>query len=457
MSAFLSDLIFSETISESVKLELLNQILEKTSQEMMVESLFLNAKDVNDYVHVLECIPRVGVFRDIKKDFWKKVNTLDEALIFEVTTAYIEKHAGNKLPHELKLAKERQAAEDRAVSKKFKNDSPVGLAQINKAYKEASADLYKNSKGNSAFNKAREEAKAARLQRVKDRASKLAPSATNAGANNGNKGKVSSMAGFKDTIKDLTGKLRDEGNIGNGLPKQLSLKDAGTSSKKGTSGFKDTAKELTSKLNQEGNIGKGLPKQLSLKDAENKTPEQKSEIGNTETQAVRNEVRNKLNGTSTTTNANGSTPKTEEKEEKTPSKNLFDQIVDKQLDKKEEESKQNQETPKKEDKPETTAQTVNKPEGAKNEEKQEGSQKSSGGNDREQAQSTGGKNKAETSAPEKNTSIEAYQTRLAEKQQELKELQHARATKKGNARMNTLKGEIKDLKKTIKNMEKSKD
>lgn len=277
MSTGLSNLIFSERISESVKLELITKVLEKISPEMVVEHLFSHSTGKDDYVYVLENIPRVGVFRDIKKAFWKKINTLDEALIFEVTTQYIEKHAGNALPHEIKLVKEREKV-NKKTAKMSKDSAPVGLSAIDKVYKD--------------YDNARAEAKSARLQRAKERAQRLVSKSSNPEYSKG-VGDEKTEETRKAVFDKLNPQQKKEAVM-------KDIKDTTTAIKNGekikSKGFLDLSKDISNKLEKESNIEKNSPKQLSLKDS-------KSEV---------------------------------KKEEKTPSKTLFDQEIDKQLAKKEE-------------------------------------------------------------------------------------------------------------------------
>lgn len=277
MSTGLSNLIFSERISESVKLELITKVLEKISPEMVVEHLFSHSTGKDDYVYVLENIPRVGVFRDIKKAFWKKINTLDEALIFEVTTQYIEKHAGNALPHEIKLVKEREKV-NKKTAKMSKDSAPVGLSAIDKVYKD--------------YDNARAEAKSARLQRAKERAQRLVSKPISPEYSKG-VGDEKTEETRKAVFNKLNPQQKKEAVM-------KDIKDTTTAIKNGEKikpkGFSDLSKDISNKLEKENNIEKNSPKQLSLKDSK---PEVK-------------------------------------KEEKTPSKTLFDQEIDKQLAKKEE-------------------------------------------------------------------------------------------------------------------------
>ena len=91
MNTGLINLVFSDTISESVKLELITRVLEKTPQEAVVNSLFFNASESEDYLYILENLPKVGVFKDIKRQFWKKLGTLNEGLVCEVSNEYIRR------------------------------------------------------------------------------------------------------------------------------------------------------------------------------------------------------------------------------------------------------------------------------------------------------------------------------------------------------------------------------
>ena len=137
MNSCLHDLIFSKLISENVKLELITKVLEKISPEMVVENLFLHSTTKEDYVYVLESLPRVGVFKNIKKGFWDSIRTLDERMICEVSNEYIRRAALNALNKREAKAKETEAK----VS--TKNLEPVELAAINRAY--APADKAKKA------------------------------------------------------------------------------------------------------------------------------------------------------------------------------------------------------------------------------------------------------------------------------------------------------------------------
>lgn len=309
MSTGLSNLIFSKEISENVKLELITKVLEKISPEMVVENLFSHSTGKDDYVYVLENIPRVGVFRDIKKAFWKKIDTLDEALIFEVTTQYIEKHAGNALPHEIKLVKEREKV-NKKTAKMSKDSAPVGLAAINNVYKD--------------YDNAREEAKSARLQRAKERAQKLV-----------NKSNPEYSKGIGDekteeTRKTVFNKLNPQ------QKKETVIKD-----------IKDTTSAIQKGEKIPTPTGNSNPTVTAASTPETPKKENKSEENTVSPVTPAAPSGEEPKAPEVTTS---NTPKA-----KTPSKNLFDQEIDKQIAKKEEEKKQEPEK-----KPEET--TTSEPE-----------------------------------------------------------------------------------------------
>ena len=254
MSRYLSNLIFSDTLSENVKLELITQVLEEISPEMIVESLFSNSSEAEDYLFVLENLPRTGIFKDIKKAFWKRISELDEALIFEVSTKYIEaplRQAEDNLKKAESTAKKVQDYTDKRAKKELKE--PVGLAAIDRVYSMA-----------DKFNK-RVETKKERLNNVKGRVEKLLASKAEHDKKvqaKANAPKVENKpAGFIKTAKDLTDKLRSTGDI---KSKSAGFKDttakltgalkAAGGIKNSSAGFTQTAKELANKLKSTGDI-----------------------------------------------------------------------------------------------------------------------------------------------------------------------------------------------------------
>ena len=130
MNTGLINLVFSDNISESVKLELITRVLEKTPQEAVVNSLFFNASESEDYLYILENLPKVGVFKDIKRQFWKKLGTLNEGLVCEVSNEYIRR-ASLRVLHNKGLTDE---IPEGLLSSD--GDAPIGLTGLRKEWGE---------------------------------------------------------------------------------------------------------------------------------------------------------------------------------------------------------------------------------------------------------------------------------------------------------------------------------
>ena len=122
----LEDLIFSSELSEGLKLDLIQRVIDMTSKDSVTDNLFFNSSESEDYLYILENLPRVGVFKEIKKDFWKRLSTLDESLICEVSDEYIRRAALGALQKREKEA-EKQSRENK----------PIGIAGIDRTYDRA--------------------------------------------------------------------------------------------------------------------------------------------------------------------------------------------------------------------------------------------------------------------------------------------------------------------------------
>ena len=112
MNTCLKEVIFSDKISEGIKLELMQRVLDRVPGEAVIDNLFFNACETEDYLYVLENIPRTGIFRDIKKGFWDRLNTMDEELICEVSSEYLRR-ASLKVLYDKGLVDENWLASDK--------------------------------------------------------------------------------------------------------------------------------------------------------------------------------------------------------------------------------------------------------------------------------------------------------------------------------------------------------